>query len=596
MAVYGEGFEYVGDPTKLDWGFMKGARILAHNAAFDWKAVQTLRQRGTDIPEPALVEDTADLAAYCGCPRALAAAAYHLWRFTHDKTIRDKDMKGKSWKEMTPELREAVKAYALEDCKLTMRLWDELNDRWPEAERLTSRLTRQWADTGVAVDEKAIEDAIGKLKTLIWESSVALPWVAESGAPPLSPKELAIACRKVGITPPKSLAIGDEEAETWMETYGDRYPWVKAMRDWRRANAILKKLEAIKTRTFGGRLRYEIKTYGAGMTLRWSGAGGVNVQNLSGKTLYGVNMRDMIIAEPGNVLIAADLAQIEPRVACFLARETDALQQMAGGTSPYTVYARQAMGLGANEEWPKSDSRYKIAKMSVLGASYCAGHHRFRDLLRATGMEDVLENGPEHEDTTQRYQEYLAFVKRPEWFQIWEEADSPERKKLLRSWEIIQQFRAGRPKLVRLWADLRKKAEDSANSAENLELSLPSGRTLTYKHLRWRERKGRESEIVGDIIRNGAVQTTRLHQGIFIENLCQSLARDVFRDCLLAVHEAGHRIVLHVHDELVVEVREDEAEKAKQNILAIMSRSPEWGPSLPIEAEATIAKKYSQAK
>ena len=346
-------------------------------------------------------------------------------------------------------------------------------------------------------------------------------------------------------------------------------------------------------------MRYEIKYWGAGMTGRWSGAGGVNIQNMSGKDMFGVNMRDMLVAAPGNVLIAADLAQIEPRVACWLAGEDEALAQMAAGVSPYIVYARQAMGLGADEVWTKNDPRYKIAKMSVLGASYCAGHHRFGELMRASGMGDVLDAGPESAGTEKNYVEYLEAIGRGEWIKKWREADELGRKHLMRSWEIIMTFRNGRPKLTDLWSKLGSTAKSSAQKGEDLVLSLPSGRSLVYKTCRFRRvptKEGGGSEVVGEIVRNGVGQTTRIHQGILIENLCQSIARDAFRDCLLAVNDAGWRVIFHVHDELIVEVPKEKADEAKQQILSIMARSPKWAKHLPVEAEATIAEKYSQAK
>jgi DNA polymerase I-like protein with 3'-5' exonuclease and polymerase domains len=599
VSVAGDnGFEFVGRPQDLDWSFFEGCRALAHNAGFDLKGVRRLRDLGLKIPEPAEVHDTADLSAYCGYPRALKGAAHAVFGVSVDKGIRDKDMKGKQWHDMTPELRQAVSDYALEDSRLTLRLWKELSPKWPEKERMISKLSRDWAAQGIATDVDEMDKAITRLKQTVFDAERNLPWVLD-GKPPLSPKALGIACRDAGILPPASMAIDSEDCDVWLDQYGDKFPWVSAMRDWRRCNAIIKKLESMKIRTHGGRLRYDIKYWGAGMTGRWSGAGGVNVQNLSGKNLYGVNMRDMLVAAPGHTLIAADLAQIEPRVACWLAKETEALEQMAAGISPYIVYARQAMGLGANEEWAKSDPRYKIAKMSVLGASYCAGHHRFMELLRSSGMEDVLEGGPEHDTTPEAYVEYIEGVGRPEWIKKYREATEQERRWLMRSWEIIMTFRNGRPQLVGLWKQLGEAAKKSAERGEDLVLNLPAGRSLTYKHCRSRRIptvEGGGQEVVAEIVRGGKVETTRIHQGILIENLCQSIARDAFRDCLLGVTEAGWKVIFHVHDELIVEVPESRAEQAKNEILAVMARSPKWAPTLPVQAEATIADRYSKAK
>ena len=593
------GFEWVGHPKDADWGILKGKVALAHNAGFEIQGIRRLRALGVKIPDPVALHDTADLSAYCGYPRALKGAAHAVFGAAVDKGIRDKDMKGKHWRDMPVDLREAVDSYALEDSRLTLKLWQSLSDKWPEEERKASRLSREWAAYGIQADLGQMDEAIVKLKQTVWEAERELPWVVAGTAQPLSPKALGLACREAGIPAPASLAIGNEECDAWMESYGEKYTWVMAMRNWRRANALIKKLESMKVRTIDGRMRYEIKYWGAGMTGRWSGAGGVNIQNLSGKDLFGVNMRDMLVAAPGHVLIAADLAQIEPRVASWLAGEDEALQQMSAGVSPYIVYARQAMGLGADEVWAKNDPRYKIAKMSVLGASYCAGHHRFMELMRSSGMGDILDAGPESEETPERYVEYLEAIGKGEWIKAWREADALGKKHLMRSWEIIMTFRNGRPKLVALWKQLAGVAKQSAERGEDLVLGLPSGRQLVYKHCRFRRvptKEGGGQEVVADIVRNGVAQSTRLHQGILIENLCQSIARDSFRDCLLAVDKAGWRVIFHVHDELIVEVPKKSEEEAKMQILSLMAKSPTWAPNLPVEAEATVADRYSKAK
>jgi DNA polymerase len=214
-------------------------------------------------------------------------------------------------------------------------------------------------------------------------------------------------------------------------------------------------------------------------------------------------------------------------------------------------------------------------------------------------MADILDAGPECEDTPERYVEYIEGVGRGEWLKKWREGDEIEKKHLMRSWEIIMTFRNGRPKLVSLWKQLAEAAKASAEKGEDLVLGLPSGRQLVYKHCRFRRiptKEGGGREVVADILRNGVAQSSRLHQGILIENLCQSIARDAFRDCLLSVTNSGWRVIFHVHDELIVEVPKEQAETAKQQILAEMAKSPRWAPTLPVEAEAIIADKYSKAK
>lgn len=77
-------------------------------------------------------------------------------------------------------------------------------------------------------------------------------------------------------------------------------------------------------------------------------------------------------------------------------------------------------------------------------------------------------------------------------------------------------------------------------------------------------------------------------------NCAQGLARDVFSDMMLKIEAAGFPIILHVHDEIVCEVNEDEAESALAKIIEIMSTPPAWIPDIPLSAEGAILDFYSK--
>ena len=117
---------------------------------------------------------------------------------------------------------------------------------------------------------------------------------------------------------------------------------------------------------------------------------------------------------------------------------------------------------------------------------------------------------------------------------------------------------------------------------------MPNGLCLQYKDLRkdeegsWRYtgKRGEKQYIYG---------------GKLAENLTQALSRIVLTDAMLAVG-ARCKIVLTVHDEIVVCVREEEAEKAADVIEAAMSVAPAWCPDLPVACETSVARSYGEAK
>ena len=78
------------------------------------------------------------------------------------------------------------------------------------------------------------------------------------------------------------------------------------------------------------------------------------------------------------------------------------------------------------------------------------------------------------------------------------------------------------------------------------------------------------------------------------QNSVQSLARDCFGFILKNLYDAAFDVVLHVHDEVVVEVEEKHAEEAKNDIQKFMTEGPEWMKDVPLASEAIITKEYTK--
>ncbi len=77
-------------------------------------------------------------------------------------------------------------------------------------------------------------------------------------------------------------------------------------------------------------------------------------------------------------------------------------------------------------------------------------------------------------------------------------------------------------------------------------------------------------------------------------NCAQGLARDIFSEMLLRIDKAGHEIILHVHDEVVIECDADKAENVLAEVIEIMSTPPEWIPDIPLAAEGHVLDCYSK--
>lgn len=86
----------------------------------------------------------------------------------------------------------------------------------------------------------------------------------------------------------------------------------------------------------------------------------------------------------------------------------------------------------------------------------------------------------------------------------------------------------------------------------------------------------------------------KLWGGLIAENLSQALARDIFASIIVQLHKRGYPLILHVHDEVVIECAEKEAGNILKDTLEIMSQPPSWIPDIPLQGEGKIVTKYEK--
>ena len=117
-----------------------------------------------------------------------------------------------------------------------------------------------------------------------------------------------------------------------------------------------------------------------------------------------------------------------------------------------------------------------------------------------------------------------------------------------------------------------------------LFVSLPSGRSLSYiKPRMTQNRFGRESlsyEGVGESKKWMRIET---YGPKLVENIVQAMARDLLALAMLRLRDAGFDIVMHIHDEAVLEV--PEGVSSVEEICRIMAVAPDWAAGLPLRAD-----------
>ena len=559
VAIYGrvdgEPFAWVGNPKDAPWARIHGAEWVSHNRTFDFACFQELVRRGVvnDGVDWAWWHCSSDLATYIQAPRSLDKVMKELFGVTLDKTARI-EMDGKTWAQMTPEFRKAAARYALLDAKASYLIAAHFLSLMPIEEREASYHTTVMVARGMHVDRPAIDADEQSLQRTLADIEAEIPWAnaldAKGRARPVS-STLALKeeCRRLGIPAPTTTDTKSDEFDVWLAKYADAAPFVRAVNKWRSANRVAKLLRTFRERAFDdGRFPYGLKYGGAVHTLRWSGDAGLNMQNLSRNPIAGVDCRGKLVPAPGNVFVIADLAQIEARVSLWLVDDYSQLDPIAGGMDIYEAHARSTMNYRDPRPLKNVDPAMRqIAKCRVLALGFGLGSGKFKGIVKAWAGADITE-----EESTQ----------------------------------IVADYRRANPRIVQAWRDLES-AIKATPKGGTYTTELPSGRVIRYFDVREQSRGVQGRTVRGDYAKS-------LYGGLLFENVVQATARDFFRDAILRIESAGFPVVLHVHDEVVVEVEESRAEEAKQAVEALMPQTPEWAAGLPVACEATVATRYGK--
>jgi DNA polymerase len=585
MSVVAADLSGCAHPSEIPWDELNRRHWVSHNAGFDKAAFLELRRcasGGLDAVAPSAWDCTANLCAFLAAPRSLAGAVEALYGVTLDKSTRDA-MAGKTWETMTPEFRAESIAYALKDSEWCHKLWTDHAHKWPAEEVALSRHTMEMCLRGLCIDLAKVETDIQTVTRALWLCEQDIPWVGELDAKGKeikigSKKALFAACDAVPIPRPASTADKSPLFELWLEMYGEEAPFVAALKDHRSLDRTLKVLKKLRDQTRAdGRLRYSLLYFGS-HTGRWSGSGGLNFHNLTKEPLCfdaegrrmpkgtdtrsaakTVDLRGAIIPAPGKKFIVADLKQIEARVSLWYAEDWGQLELLRQGMDVYEAHARQTMGYSRPEklaDYVKSDDcpekdrmLRQIAKARVLGLGFGMGWKRLMEYAKAQ----------------------LGVILTPS-----------------ESKRIVDDFRAANPGIVDLWKKLdnamrlHAHKQSRAGTNEPFAIELPSWRSLEYFDVNTSDDGVRARDEMGGTV-------THWFGGKLAENLVQGTARDVLAAAILRIEAAGHSVVLHVHDEVVVECDMDVTD---EQIHALITVTPEWCPGLPIDSSVESADRY----
>jgi hypothetical protein len=236
----------------------------------------------------------------------------------------------------------------------------------------------------------------------------------------------------------------------------------------------------------------------------------------------------------------------------------------------------------------KSDDpdTYLLAKIRMLSLGYGTGWHRFYENVKKHDKLDILNEEP----LPKKVYEFGSYINKyakdrvPEWKGL----DDETKRHWVNAWVQVTAFRKGNPLITRKWRELEN--QYSSSDGSGFQYRLMNGDMLEYFKVRpeIKPRRGRSC-----IVRRGDKKRDFMYGAKIFENILQREARAVFSNGLTLVNSAGYDVIMHVHDELVVEVNEGSAEDDAKHIQELMTTPPSWiGDEVPVRAEYELSKVY----
>ena len=124
---------------------------------------------------------------------------------------------------------------------------------------------------------------------------------------------------------------------------------------------------------------------------------------------------------------------------------------------------------------------------------------------------------------------------------------------------------------------------------------LPSGRKICYPYPKLKMKKTPWGDMKRTLCYKGMIKgkwcEKKAYGGLLTENITQAVSRDLLASAMLRFARHGHKIVMHVHDEIVIE-QDIKSNFSVGDAEKLMSELPPWAASLPISAEGWRGAHY----
>jgi DNA polymerase len=275
-------------------------------------------------------------------------------------------------------------------------------------------------------------------------------------------------------------------------------------------------------------------------------------------------LRPALIPAKGKQLVVADWAGIEARCNPWLSNKPQAEEVLDVFREGKDIYVREAAGIFRCKESEVTSDRRQLGKVAILSCGYGGGIGAFAAMGRNYGVVLPESDARKTVDAWRRANPWAV--------QYWQELETAYTRAMRNPG---YEFTAGRVTYL--------------FDTQHLWYCLPSGRILSYPYARLDD----EGITYAKASWKAAAMASewpraRLWKGLACENITQAVANDILRNSLRRIDD----VVLHVHDEIVVET--DRPEEVKAELERVMCEAPAWGAGLPLDVEVKIMNRYGK--
>lgn len=476
-----------------------------------------------------------------------------------------------------PDKWEAFKHYNIRDVEVEMSIQERLR-KFPVPDEVWDEyhIDQEINDRGVMIDLPLVRQAIDmdiRSRSDLTDAMRRLTEVENPNSVQQMKQWLADNGLEVD-------SLGKKAVAELIKTAPPELQKVLLLRQQLAKSSIRKYQSMINAVCCDGRARGMFQFYGANRTGRWAGRL-IQLQNLPQNHLpdlgevrslvrsgdyEGVEMlyedvpdtlsqliRTAFIPKPGQKFIVSDFSAIEARVIARMAGESWRQEVFAKGGDIYCASASQMFKVPVEKHGINGHLRQK-SKIAELALGYGGSV----GALKAMG---ALEMGLTEDELPQ----------------------------------LVDAWRQSNPRIVSFWWDVDRAAMEAVKFRHDSEthgiafsyksgmlfITLPSGRRLAYVKPRIGTNK-----FGGECITYEGVGGTKKWERLdsygpkFVENIVQATSRDIL--CYAMRTLRCYSIVMHIHDELVIEA---DPRMSLQAVCDQMGRTPPWAKGLLLRAD-----------